>query len=57
MVKLMLSSCENWNAVCFFAKEVLIYQRIIESARTTEIISNFTSPDVIPDCDSGGNVI
>ena len=39
-VKLFMAipaSCENWNAVCFIAKEVLIQQRIMERARTAEM--------------------
>ena len=57
IVNLMLSLCENWNAVCFFAKEVLIQQRIMERVRTAEMDSStcliFTFSDVILDCGSG----
>lgn len=40
VVNLMLTSRENWNAVCLFAKEVLVQQRIIERARTAEMDSS-----------------
>ena len=39
-VNLMLTSCENWSAVCLFAKEVLVQQRITERARTAEMDSS-----------------
>ena len=59
-VNLMLTSCENLNALRFVAKEVLVRQRITEKSRKEEINSNnsnrriFISIDVILDCDNGG---
>ena len=58
VVNPMLSSCGNWYSVCIFAKEVLTQHRIMERARTAEIVSRtcwiFTAVEVILGCGPGG---
>ena len=46
VVNLMLTTCENWNAVCLFAKEVLVHQMIINREQEQQ---NLYSPEATLD--------
>ena len=50
IVHLMLTSIDNWNAVCIFERRVLIQQRLAEREMSAKLN---LQPEVILDCDAG----
>ena len=58
IVNLMLSSCDNWNPVCVFARRVLMQQRLTERARSAKFerqhLLNLHFCEVILACGPGG---